>query len=105
MTREGHDGYKEIIAVRWEEIRRRLDLVDRIIELEYTVVAHISQKWPNEATRAGRLAMQVLVTASTYRLMLELWRENLESLLEPDNFRWTTAPPPPGWPYEQLDQQ
>ncbi|MDI1428905.1 hypothetical protein [Polyangium sorediatum] len=104
MTGEAHDWFKEITAFRCEWIQQRLDSVDRIIELEYTVVAHISEKWPNQATRAGRLAMQVLVTASTYRSMLELWRENLESLLEPENFRWKTDPPPSGWPYQQLDQ-
>ena len=104
MTKVVQERFEEVIAVRCKMMQERLDAVDRIIELEYALVQRFSKEWPNQATNAGRSAMRVLVAASTYRLLLELWREHLESLLEPENLRWTTAPPPPGWPEEQIDQ-
>jgi hypothetical protein len=81
-------------------IERQLDGIDRIIELEYMLVARTSKEHPNQSTKVGRSAMRVLVVASTFRLMLELWRENLESLLDPESLRWTTAPPPAGYPFD-----
>ncbi len=104
MTRERQDRFKELITRRCKVIERQLDCIDRIIELEYTLVARTSKNHPNQSTKVGRSAMRVLVVASTYRLMIELWRENLESLLDPENLRWTTAPPPAGYPFDDETQ-
>jgi len=96
---------REAIEVRLKWIEHRIDSLDAMTETEYALVARLAEGPPTpEKSRVARSAMSFLVTASTYRSLLELWRENLQSIVELEEESAQTAPPPSYWPHGIGDQ-